>query len=454
MVLSEKDPIIARASAAGRGGIGIVRISGERVSVESIIAKLLPGKSLQPRHAHLVAINDRDGELLDQAIVIYYEAPRSYTGEAVLEIQAHGGMAVQKLILERCLDVGKNVHLRMAQPGEFSQRAFLNGRMDLTQAEAVADLIDASNNVSARAAARSMQGAFSRRVNELNDQLIDLRAFLEATLDFPEEEIDFIESGHVNERVTALIDSLQALQKSAMRGKVLRDGLTIVLVGSPNVGKSSLMNALAGEEVAIVTEIAGTTRDRIERQIDLGGLVINLIDTAGVRSTNDPVEAIGVQRTLQAVSGADIVLHLRAANISTDGDDQALELIRPCLREGVQFLTVLNKIDLPHETPDTDVIAVSAKTGTGIDSLVNRLQDIAGGVDDAEGEFLARTRHLDCLARAYEHLKMMQSGVLSFGLDLAAEELRLASQALGEIVGQTVADDLLGIIFSRFCIGK
>lgn len=458
-MLSDKDPIIARASASGMGGIGVVRISGNAQAIGSLVEGLFAGRQLIPRHAHLLPLTDAMGNLIDRAIVLYFVAPASYTGEDVLEIQAHGGQAVQQMIIDRCMELGTAVGLRMAQPGEFSQRAFLNGRMDLAQAEAVADLIAASGSAAARAAARSLQGEFSRRVREVNDKLVTLRAYIEATLDFPEEEIDFIENGHVNEKVAEISQMLEALTKSAMRGKVLRDGLTVILVGPPNVGKSSLMNTLAGESVAIVTDIAGTTRDRIMHTINLDGLTLNLVDTAGVRVTDDKVEQIGIERTLQSVEGADIVLHLMSADHESDeADREALRLIRERLREGVVFMRVLNKIDLLHETLNAhpDVISISAKTGAGIESLIAKLKDIAGVNDVSQGDFLARTRHLDCLARAGEHISLIHGGGIgqSVGLDIAAEELRLAGLALGEIVGETVADDLLGMIFSKFCIGK
>lgn len=457
---SDKDPIIAKASAAGQGGIGVVRISGQAESLDSIVKQLFPDKQLKPRYATLLPIYDENKGLIDRAIVLRFVSPSSYTGEDVLEIQAHGGMAVQQMIVDRCLEVGKCVGLRLAMPGEFSQRAFLNGKIDLAQAEAVADLIEASSQASARAAARSLQGDFSRRVQAINDELLHLRAYIEATMDFPEEEIDFIENGHVNEKVAKISEMLDELCRCAMRGKVLRDGLTVILVGPPNVGKSSLMNALAGDEVAIVTDIAGTTRDRISYNINLDGLSINLIDTAGVRQTDDKVESIGIERTLQAVEDADVVLHLvSASDTDNRADEQALELIKPRLREGVVFLRVLNKIDL--QTPDfqlneQDFIKVSAKTGQGLEHLIYTLKELSGLNQDGQGDFLARSRHLDCLARVKEHVGVIRSAVVGegIGLDIAAEELRLASLDLGEIIGQTVADDLLGMIFSKFCIGK
>ena len=456
---SEKDPIIARSSAPGRGGIGIIRISGSKEQVNKISHVLFPNKQLQPRHAHLLSVADENGALIDRAIVIRFFAPSSYTGEDVLEIQSHGGPALLQLILERALSVGKCVGLRPAEPGEFTKRAYLNDRMDLAQAEAVADLIEANSGAAVRAAARSLQGEFSKRIHDINKELTELRAYIEATIDFPEEEIDFIQSGHVNERVRSIEQKLQQLQSAAMRGKVLREGLTVVLAGAPNVGKSSLMNALSCEDVAIVTEVAGTTRDRITHAIHLDGLTVNLIDTAGVRLTEDKVERIGIERTLDAVENADVVLLLKSADqTESEAEQQALSLILPRLREGVQFLHVFNKIDLMDKQikPEDGSILISAKNGDGIDALAARLKTIAGENESEEGDFLARTRHLDCLARASDHLHILSGDAVgrTIGLDIAAEELRLAGIALGEIVGETSSDDLLGMIFSKFCIGK
>ena len=286
-MLQKTEPITARASAAGRGGIGIVRLSGQPGDVLGIAKRMLPNLTLRPRHAHLSSLTESSGEVIDQTIILYFPAPHSYTGEAVLEFQSHGGQVVIERIIHRILEAGEAYGVRLARPGEFTERAFLNGRMDLSQAEAVADLIDAGSVASARAAARSLQGAFSQKIKKLNEDLLSLRTYVEATLDFPEEEIDFIEQGHIRERVAALLDELEQIHQRAMRGKTLRDGLSVVLVGEPNVGKSSLMNALAGEDISIVTDVAGTTRDKIECEVMLDGLLVKITDTAGLRDTQD-----------------------------------------------------------------------------------------------------------------------------------------------------------------------
>lgn len=456
--MMDKAPIIARASAAGKGGIGILRISGRFAEIEKLTQRLFPETNLEARRASLLAVRDEDGALIDQAIVILFKGPHSYTGETVLEIQGHGGPAVQKLIMDRCLHIGRSLGLRLAEPGEFTQRAFLNNRIDLAQAEAVADLIDASSERAAKSAARSMQGDFSKKVRSIYEKLIELRAYVEATLDFPEEEIEFIEGGRIAQQTRTLLAEMENIERSAMRGKVLRDGLSVVLVGAPNVGKSSLMNALAGEDVAIVTEIAGTTRDKIEREITVDGLPLKLIDTAGVRHASDKVEQIGIERTLEAVESADVVLHLTdAARPGDDEEKEAMQLIQSRLRAGVTFLNIKNKTDLLEGTGTSQSdaeIFLSAKTGQGMDELFVKLKELSGLNETPQGEFSARARHLDCIARAKEHLCLVCSQIGAMTLDIAAEELRLAAQAMGQIVGQTLPDEILGMIFSRFCIGK
>jgi len=457
MVQQETEPIVARASAPGRGGIGILRLSGAAQAIDSVAQTLFPGRRLRARHAHLANITDESGVFIDQVIAILFPAPHSYTAETVLEIQAHGGAALLQSLLERVLRAGRSVGLRLARPGEFTQRAFLNGRMDLTQAEAVADLIDAGSVSATRAAARSLQGRFSTLVKTLNSELLELRTYVEATLDFPEEDIDFIEKDKILSRVKNLLGRLRELDKQATRGKVLKDGLNVVLAGAPNVGKSSLMNILAGADVSIVTEVAGTTRDKIECEVTLDGMLVKLTDTAGLRVTDDAVESLGVGRAQKAVEVADVVLLLKdASDQSSASEEEVMRLLRPFLRQGVRTLKVVNKIDLEvslgEATPDE--VRISAKTGTGIDRLIERLKELAGANEPSEGDFLARTRHLECLSRAQSHLQVAIQNLETVNIELAAEELRLAGIALGEIVGETLPDDLLGKIFSTFCVGK
>lgn len=455
MIHSDQDPIAARATAPGRGGIGIVRVSGQRKDIKALMAGLFPGRELPPRHATLLPVKESDGSDIDRAVILYFEGPHSYTGEDVLEIQAHGGVAVLQMILDRVLELGRPLNLRLADAGEFTQRAFLNGRMDLAQSEAVADLIDAGTAAAARAATRTLQGVFSEKLTQVSDHITELRAYVEATLDFPEEDIDFIADGHIAEQVNAILSELTDLEKKALRGKVLRDGLTVVLVGAPNVGKSSLMNALAQSEVAIVTEIAGTTRDRIEHDINLDGLLVHLIDTAGVRETDDPVEKIGVERTLSAIENADVVLALTDASGAENDDAWARMKITERLRDGIEEINVINKADLRRPLSVADkTIVLSAKTGEGLEALINNLKSISGKSVENEGDFLARSRHLNCLARARTHLELVQANLKQMTLEIAAEELRLAGNEIGEITGQVLPDDLLGMIFSRFCIGK
>ena len=325
----------------------------------------------------------------------------------------------------------------------------------MAQSEAVADLIDAGTAAAARAATRTLQGVFSEKLTQVSDHITELRAYVEATLDFPEEDIDFIADGHIAEQVNAILSELTDLEKKALRGKVLRDGLTVVLVGAPNVGKSSLMNALAQSEVAIVTEIAGTTRDRIEHDINLDGLLVHLIDTAGVRETDDPVEKIGVERTLSAIENADVVLALTDASGAENDDAWARMKITERLRDGIEEINVINKADLRRPLSVSDkTIVLSAKTGEGLEALINNLKSISGKSVENEGDFLARSRHLNCLARARTHLELVQANLKQMTLEIAAEELRLAGNEIGEITGQVLPDDLLGMIFSRFCIGK
>ena len=453
------EPIVAIATAPGRGGIGIVRVSGGDLS--PVIDGLLGPKARQlaPRVALHAPFLGADGAAIDDGIALLFPAPHSYTGENVLELQGHGGPVVLRLIVERCLQAGRGTGLRIARPGEFTQRAFLNDRLDLAQAEAVADLIDASTELAARSAVRSLAGEFSRRVHALHDVLGELRMLVEATLDFPEEEIDFLQKADAAGRLERLRHDLERLLAQSRQGAVLREGLDVVLVGAPNVGKSSLLNALAGEEVAIVTAVPGTTRDRIAQTISVDGIPLNIIDTAGLRATADEVEKIGIERTLAELERADAVLHLVDAG-RPEGDEDVMRQVRARVGRGVPVLTVLNKIDLAAQPPRVvgDRVWLSAKTGAGVDLLRDELKRVAGWERDTTGEtlILARARHVQALERARAHLATAaeHAAQRDSALDLFAEELRLAGNALGEITGEFTADDLLGVIFSRFCIGK
>ena len=463
-MFSDRDPIAAIATAPGRAGIGVVRVSGADLApvVEGLLG---PGRAarLEPRRATLARFLDAEGRPIDEGIALLFPAPRSYTGETVLELQGHGGPVVLRLLLARCLEAGRPIGLRVAQPGEFTRRAFMNDRLDLAQAEAVADLIDASTEAAARAASRSLAGEFSRRIGAVNEALLELRTLVEATLDFPEEEVDFLRAADAQGRLAAIRGQLDDLLQRARQGAVLRQGLNVVLAGSPNVGKSTLLNALAGEEVAIVTPVAGTTRDRIVQPVAVHGIALNVIDTAGLRDTDDPVERLGIERTLAEVARADVVLHLVDA-AAPAADAEALAWVTERAGRGVPVLTVVNKIDLTAAAPRAEdgCVWLSAKTGAGIDGLCAALLKVAGWTPSTSGEdvYLARERHLQALALAREHLAAAaaladaEHGHRGAQLDLLAEELRLAGQRLGEITGEVSADDLLGRIFARFCIGK
>jgi len=463
-VFSDRDPIAAIATAPGRGGIGIVRVSGADLTplIDGMLGAGRAG-GLVPRHATFARFLDARGVAIDEGIALLFPAPHSYTGETVLELQGHGGPVVLQMLLARCLEAGRPIGVRVAAPGEFTRRAFLNDRLDLAQAEAVADLIDAGTEAAARSSVRSLAGEFSQRIRALVEALLELRTLVEATLDFPDEEIDFLQAADARGRLAAIRGQLDDVLTRSKQGAVLRHGLNVVLVGAPNVGKSSLLNALAGEEVAIVTPVAGTTRDRIVQPVAVHGILLNVIDTAGLRATDDPVERIGIERTLAEVARADVVLHLVDATAPA-ADAEALAQVGRHAGRGVPVLTVINKVDLTGEEPkaEGERIRLSAKTGAGLDGLRAALLDVAGWTASTSGEtvFLARERHLQALARAQEHLAAAAScadaehGYGNAQLDLFAEELRLAGQRLGEITGEVTADDLLGRIFSRFCIGK
>jgi len=435
--------IAAIATAPGRGGVGVVRVSGPDVTP---FAMGLLGRLPAPRHATYAPFKASDGTMLDEGVALYFEAPHSFTGENVLELQGHGGPVVLGLILERCIELGA----RLAEPGEFTRRAYLNGKLDLAQAEAVADLIDAASSEAARSAVRSLSGAFSARIAELVEALTRLRMLVEATLDFPEEEIDFLRDADAFGRLDAIDGRLAAVRAQARQGALLREGLTVVLIGQPNVGKSSLLNQLAGFEAAIVTEIAGTTRDTVREAIQIDGVPLHIIDTAGLRDTQDPVERLGIERTWAAVEKADVALLLVDAAHGLGAQETAILGRLP----DVARLTVHNKIDVVGEAPRAagDEMWLSARTGAGVELLRARLLEAAGWQAAGEGAFMARARHLDALTRAAGHLAAARAAAGQ--LELFAEELRLAQAALSEITGEFTADDLLGEIFSSFCIGK
>ena len=451
-----QDPIVAIASAPGRGAVGIVRASGRDLS--PLIAALC-GRALVARQATLLPFEGADGQPLDRGLAIHFPAPHSYTGEDVLELQAHGGPVLLQLLLARCLQAMPG--LRLAAPGEFTERAFLNDKLDLAQAEAVADLIDASTEAAARSAARSLTGAFSHEVAELAGRIVQLRMLVEATLDFPEEEIDFLEKARAREQLDAIAAQVGAALARARQGALLREGLRVVLAGQPNVGKSSLLNALAGAELAIVTAIPGTTRDRVAETIQIEGVPLHVTDTAGLREhadVADEVERIGIGRSWEAIGGADAVVFLHDLGRAGEPPYEAAEaIIAGQLPAEVSVLHVYNKADLPGVGPaPAGGIALSARTGQGLDALRRALLQLAGWQAAPEGLFIARTRHVQALQRTQQHLQFAQqhAAARDAALDLLAEELRLAHRALGEITGEFSNEDLLGEIFSRFCIGK
>ena len=463
------DPIVAIATAPGRGAVGIVRVSGRGLLP---LAGALTGHTLAPRHATYGAFLEADGSPIDHGLALYFPAPHSYTGEDVLELQAHGGPVVLQLLLARCLQAAAAIdpatgtarlaRLRLARPGEFTERAFLNEKLDLAQAEAVMDLIDASTEAAARSASRSLAGAFSREIGQLTEALIGLRLLIEATLDFPEEEIDVLSAHDVRGQLLNLQQILAGVQGRARQGALLREGIQVVIAGQPNAGKSSLLNALAGAELAIVTPIAGTTRDVVRQTIQIEGVPLHVLDTAGLRESGDEVERIGIERAWGHIESADAVLWLHDLTRQRDaGYAEAEQRIATGLAErlpaSVPLLHLWNKHDaVPEADIPAEGIALSARTGEGLDALRQRLLALVGWQGGAgEGLFIARERHLQALARAAAHLDIAGDHLQAPpALDLLAEELRLAQHALGEITGAFSADDLLGAIFARFCIGK
>jgi tRNA modification GTPase len=460
-MMTRKLPIIALATGPGKAGIGVIRISGPQLLP---MAQTLFQKALTPRQANLLTLRDAQGESIDQLIAIYFAAPASFTGEDVLELQCHGGPQLLQLVMKRCLELGKAQGLVMAEPGEFSLRAYLNNKIDLAQAEAIADLIDAQSEAAVRGAARSLQGAFSNDIHSLIEEITQLRILVESTLDFPEEEIEFLENAQARNRLSKVMQKLQALREGAKQGKILRDGVQLVLAGAPNVGKSSLLNRLAGEEVAIVTPIAGTTRDRVKESVTINGVPIHIIDTAGLRETTDLVEAKGIERSWEAIGAADLVIFLKDSS-ELDGDNglegselkaQILKILPP----KCPVLQVNNKADLlidsTYNIDESQPLRISAKTGEGIEALKQKILELVGWGGSQEGAIVARRRHLDCLDRAATHLENSQEFAANgnSSLELFAEELRLAQEQLGHITGRLLPDELLGKIFSQFCIGK
>jgi len=444
--LPNADTIAAIATAQGRGGIGVVRISGRRVE---ILAREILGKQIVTRHATYGNFLDKNGDILDQGVALFFPAPHSYTGEDVLELQGHGGPAVMQLVLQRCLDLGA----RLAQPGEFTRRAFLNNKLDLAQAESVADLIDANTAEAARSAMRSLRGEFSAAIHGLVDELIFLRMLVEAMLDFPEEEVDSVDL----ERRDALLSNvrlrLQHTLGTAKQGSLLREGAHVAIAGQPNVGKSSLLNQLAGEEVALVSDIPGTTRDVIRQAVQIRGVPLHIMDMAGLRESADTVESMGIARAHQTLHRADLILLLLDASKGLTAQD---EVILAGLPADIPQLLVFNKVDLLDDSAaisaSAPFVRVSAKTGAGIEELRGKLLEAVGWRDQESGAFMARERHLRALALAQVHLAQAQTVLTS--AELFAEELRLAQRALNEITGEFTQDDLLGEIFNRFCIGK
>jgi len=461
------DPIVAIATASGRGAVGIIRLSGR--DLRAFIRSLL-GRDLRAREATYLPFPDDQGQPLDHGLALFFPGPHSFTGEDVLELQAHGGPVVLQLLMARCMQVATAVPaldgavlpgLRIAEAGEFTQRAFLNNKLDLAQAEAIADLIDASTEAAARSASQSLSGAFSKEVAVLRDALIHLRMLVEATLDFPEEEIDFLEKADAIGQLRRLQGTLQQVLQKASQGALLREGMTVVIAGQPNAGKSSLLNALAGAELAIVTPIAGTTRDKVQETIQIEGVPLHIVDTAGLRNSEDAVEQIGIARAWEAIERADAVLFLHDLTRSNAleyiaADAEIAGAIGQKLPASIPVIHVWNKVDASDRGTPPEGLALSAKTGAGLDALRQSLLNAAGWQPAQAGTFIARQRHLQALRQVGEHLDIaaewLASGAAS--LDLLAEELRLGQNALNSITGEFGADDLLGVIFSKFCIGK
>ena len=439
---SDADTIVAAATPPGSGGVGVVRISGDRTEQ---IARRMLGSLPEPRTATYRNFRNADGDIVDSGIALYFPAPASFTGESVLELQGHGGPLVIALLVDAVTALGA----RQAVPGEFSKRAYLNDKLDLVQAEAIADLIGSGTAQAARAALRSLSGAFSTAVDALAEQLVRLRMHVEAAIDFPEEEIDFLSDEKLARRVEECGEAFATLLAGARQGRMLRDGYQVVIVGKPNAGKSSLLNLLSGQEAAIVTEVAGTTRDILREQIDIDGLGVELVDTAGLRNDPDRIEREGIRRARKALESADAVLWIQDASDPDHGD------IDEDLPDGVPVTVVRNKIDLVDVDQTDGAVCLSAKTGEGLDDLRRRIRELAGYENQGEGAFTARRRHLEALRKARQHFNTGRDALRqSRAGELFAEELRLSQQALGEITGAVSSDELLGRIFAEFCIGK
>ncbi|WP_439242837.1 tRNA uridine-5-carboxymethylaminomethyl(34) synthesis GTPase MnmE [Lonepinella sp. BR2474] len=449
-----KDTIVAQATPIGRGGVGILRISGP---LAMNVAQAVLGKTLKPRYANYLPFKDEDGTVLDQGIALFFQSPNSFTGEDVLELQGHGGQIVLDLLLKRILQVSG---VRLARPGEFSEQAFLNDKLDLAQAEAIADLIDATSEQAARSALKSLQGEFSNKVNQLVDDVIYLRTYVEAAIDFPDEEIDFLADGKIENKLNAIIAQLADVRAEAKQGSILREGMKVVIAGRPNAGKSSLLNALAGREAAIVTDIAGTTRDVLREHIHIDGMPLHIIDTAGLRDATDEVERIGIHRAWTEMEQADRILLMLDSTEQTDLDKVRSAFLQK-LPSNIPVTLIRNKTDLSGEITGLSeengytVIRLSARNQQGIDLLREHLKQAMGYQTSTEGGFLARRRHLEALEKASEHLQQGHTQLTQFYAgELLAEELRLVQTHLSEITGQFTSDDLLGNIFSSFCIGK
>lgn len=455
---SSSDTIVACATPQGRGGIGIIRISGNKALN---IAKEISGKIPEPRYAVFTSFRDSDHSEIDQGIILYFPAPHSFTGEDVIEFQVHGSPIVIDELIRRMVDLGA----RPARPGEFSERAFLNNKLDLAQAEAIADLIDASSQQAARAAIRSLQGEFSKKINALSESIIYLRTFIEAAIDFAEEEIEFLQTEKINKKVFDLLTQIEDLQKTAYQGSLLREGMTLVIAGKPNAGKSSLLNALSQRESAIVTDIPGTTRDILREEISIDGLPLHIIDTAGLRTSDDKIEQEGIKRALMEIKKADRILYIIDAQKESDLESELQELLTSDLflnNTSLPPLTIIkNKIDLTTEKPgiseegENEILSLSVKTGEGILQLREYLKKIIGYHTQPEGNFIARRRHLDALSRAHDEIQKGYTQLNHHNAsELLAENLRRAHLFLCEITGEFSNEDLLGEIFSSFCIGK